>query len=46
LLTTLQGNYQLEQEPIEPDPHIVELNIEIGKCDDAAVASLPDKERK
>lgn len=43
---SLQGNYQLEHEPIEPDPHIVELNIEIGKCDDAVVASLPERERR
>ncbi|KAF8519097.1 Sec8 exocyst complex component-specific domain-containing protein [Hysterangium stoloniferum] len=45
-LSLRRGNYQLEHEPIEPDPHIVELNIEIGKCDDAAVASLPEKERR
>ncbi|KAF8578412.1 Sec8 exocyst complex component-specific domain-containing protein [Ramaria rubella] len=45
-LSILRGNYQLEHEPIEPDPHIVELNIEIGKCDDAAVASLPERERR
>ncbi|KIJ46391.1 hypothetical protein M422DRAFT_66747 [Sphaerobolus stellatus SS14] len=45
-LSLRRGNYQLDQEPVEPDPHIVELNIEIGRCDDAAVASLPDKERK
>lgn len=41
-----QGNYRLEHEPIEPDPHVVELNIEIGKCDDAAMASLPERDRR
>jgi len=45
-LSIRRGNYQLEHEPIEPDPHIVELNIEIGKCDDDVVASLPERERR
>jgi len=45
-LSIRRGNYQLEHEPIEPDPHVVELNIEIGKCDDASVASLPEKDRR
>ncbi|GJJ09872.1 hypothetical protein Clacol_004096 [Clathrus columnatus] len=44
-LSLQRSNYELEKEPVEPDPHIVELNIEIGKCDDAAVASLPEQER-
>lgn len=44
-LSLQRSNYEVEKEPVEPDPHIVELNIEIGKCDDAAVASLPEQER-
>lgn len=28
-----QGNYNLEREASEPDPHVVDLNSELTKCE-------------
>ena len=41
-----QGNYRINREASEPDPHIVDLNAELAKCDDFAAATLPVKERR
>ncbi|OCH94713.1 hypothetical protein OBBRIDRAFT_769063 [Obba rivulosa] len=40
------GVYRIEREASEPDPHIVDLNVEIGKCDDAVTSALPELERR
>jgi len=40
------GVYRIEREATEPDPHIVDLNVEIGRCDDAVSPALPELERK
>ncbi|KAL1737539.1 Sec8 exocyst complex component-specific domain-containing protein [Schizophyllum commune] len=40
------GNYHLEHEASEPDPHVNELNIEMGEIDDFASTALPKHERQ
>lgn len=40
-----EGNYVLDFEAGEPDPHIVDLNTELGQCDDMISTRLPAKER-
>ncbi|KAJ6519646.1 Sec8 exocyst complex component-specific domain-containing protein [Mycena sanguinolenta] len=40
------GNYSLEREASEPDPHIVDLNNELGECSDFASTCLPKRERQ
>lgn len=45
-LHTVQGNYRIDREAVEPDPHIVDLNAELAKCDDFATSTLPQKERR
>ncbi|KAF7339621.1 Sec8 exocyst complex component specific domain-containing protein [Mycena sanguinolenta] len=40
------GNYSLEREASEPDPHIVDLNNELGECSDFASTCLPKQERQ
>ena len=46
LILVLQGIYQIDREASEPDPHIVDLNAELAKCDDFAATTLPVKERR
>lgn len=45
-LTFIQGNYRIEREAGEPDPHIVDLNTELGNLDACLNAALPDIERQ
>ncbi|KAJ7102110.1 exocyst complex component sec8 [Mycena belliarum] len=40
------GNYSIEREAGEPDPHIVDLNNELGECNDFASTCLPKRERQ
>ncbi|KAI5124169.1 hypothetical protein M0805_000977 [Coniferiporia weirii] len=39
------GNYRIDQEDSEPDPHIIDLNSELGKADECVSATLPQKEQ-
>ncbi|EJD03693.1 uncharacterized protein FOMMEDRAFT_81678 [Fomitiporia mediterranea MF3/22] len=39
------GNYRIDQEDSEPDPHIIDLNSELGQADDCLSSTLPEKER-
>ena len=41
-----QGIYRIEREAAEPDPHVVDLNTELGNCDACLTSTLPDVERK
>ncbi|GLB35982.1 putative vacuolar-sorting protein 54, of GARP complex [Lyophyllum shimeji] len=41
-----QGDYSIDSEASEPDPHIVDLNAELVKCDDFLSTSLPKRERQ
>ncbi|KAF5384828.1 hypothetical protein D9615_001370 [Tricholomella constricta] len=41
-----QGDYSIDSEASEPDPHIVDLNAELVKCDDFASTCLPERERQ
>ncbi|KAJ7786127.1 exocyst complex component sec8 [Mycena metata] len=40
------GNYSIEREAGEPDPHVVDLNNELGECNDFASTCLPKRERQ
>ncbi|KAF7306760.1 Sec8 exocyst complex component specific domain-containing protein [Mycena indigotica] len=40
------GNYSIEREAGEPDPHIVDLNNELSECNDFATTCLPKRERR
>lgn len=40
------GNYIIDHEAGEPDPHIIDLNAEIGQCDDFISTTLPKKEQQ
>ncbi|KAJ6627103.1 Sec8 exocyst complex component-specific domain-containing protein [Mycena sp. CBHHK59/15] len=40
------GNYSIEREAGEPDPHVVDLNTELGECNDFASTCLPKRERQ
>jgi exocyst complex component 4 len=42
----LQGNYRIEREISEPDPHIIDLNVELGEYYDIVSSNLPPKEQK
>lgn len=41
-----QGNYNIEREAGEPDPHVIDLNTEIGECHDLISTTLPIKEQQ
>ncbi|KAG5647569.1 hypothetical protein DXG03_008922 [Asterophora parasitica] len=43
---TRQGDYSIGSEASEPDPHIVDLNAELVKCDDFVSTCLPARERQ
>ncbi|KAH9944194.1 Sec8 exocyst complex component-specific domain-containing protein [Epithele typhae] len=45
-LALRHGNYRIEHEAGEPDPHVVDLNTEMGNLDACLNAALPDVERK
>ena len=40
----IQGNYNLEWEASEPDPHIVDLNSELTKCDGHLLTAVGERE--
>ncbi|KAJ6509353.1 exocyst complex component sec8 [Mycena vitilis] len=40
------GNYSIEREAGEPDPHVVDLNNELSECNDFASTCLPKRERQ
>jgi exocyst complex component 4 len=42
----LKGNYYIDHEAGEPDPHVIDLNAELGKCDDLIATTLPKKEQQ
>ncbi|KIY62642.1 exocyst complex component sec8 [Cylindrobasidium torrendii FP15055 ss-10] len=44
-LSMRYGNYSMEQEASEPDPHIVDLNLELAECDAYISSSLPPHAR-
>ncbi|PIL31730.1 hypothetical protein GSI_06434 [Ganoderma sinense ZZ0214-1] len=41
-----KGIYRIEREAGEPDPHVVDLNTELGNCDACLGSTLPDVQRK
>ncbi|KAI0720009.1 Sec8 exocyst complex component-specific domain-containing protein [Cerioporus squamosus] len=45
-LALRHGIYRIEREASEPDPHIVDLNTELGNSDACLTSTLPDVERK
>ncbi|KZT02404.1 uncharacterized protein LAESUDRAFT_730147 [Laetiporus sulphureus 93-53] len=45
-LALQHGVYRVEPEVIEPDPNVIDLNIELGRCDDWASSTLPEVERR
>ena len=40
----IQGNYNLEREASEPDPHIVDLNIELTNCEGHLSTAVGERE--
>ena len=40
----IQGNYNLEREASEPDPHIVDLNSELTKCEGSLSTAVGERE--
>jgi len=40
------GNYSIEREAGEPDPHVVDLNNDLGECSDFVSTCLPKRERQ
>ncbi|KII94197.1 hypothetical protein PLICRDRAFT_171865 [Plicaturopsis crispa FD-325 SS-3] len=40
------GNYHIDREAGEPDPHIIDLNVELGKCNAFVSTALPKKEQQ
>ncbi|KAG9018863.1 hypothetical protein FRB90_008800 [Tulasnella sp. 427] len=45
-LAMRQGNYQLEHEPGEPEPHVIDLNSDLAACEDCTTLSLPEREKR
>lgn len=45
-LAMRQGNYQLDHEPGEPDPHVIDLNSDLAACEDCTTLSLPEREKR
>ncbi|CAG7847601.1 Probable exocyst complex component sec8 [Serendipita indica DSM 11827] len=45
-LAMRRGNYRVDRDAGDPDPHIVDLNLDLGVCDDCANETLPPKERR
>jgi len=44
ILSIPKGNYNLEREASEPDPHIVDLNGELTKCEGHLSTALGERE--
>ncbi|KZT53789.1 hypothetical protein CALCODRAFT_439643 [Calocera cornea HHB12733] len=40
------NDFLIEQAPIEPDMQVAELNADMGKIDDFAASTLPERERR
>ncbi|KAI0068285.1 hypothetical protein BV25DRAFT_1793562 [Artomyces pyxidatus] len=40
-LALRHGNYRIDREVGEPDPHVIDLNIELGEFDDIISTALP-----
>ncbi|KAI0322694.1 Sec8 exocyst complex component-specific domain-containing protein [Amylostereum chailletii] len=45
-LASRHGNYHIDREVGEPDPHIIDLNLELGECDDVVSTTLPEAEQR
>ncbi|KAI0778405.1 Sec8 exocyst complex component-specific domain-containing protein [Trametes elegans] len=45
-LALRHGIYRIEREAAEPDPHIIDLNTELGNCDASLTATLPEVQRR
>jgi len=45
-LAVQQGNYYIDHEAFEPDPHIMDLNAELAECDDRISSTIPEREQK
>ena len=45
LAVSIQGNYFIDNEAFEPDPHIMDLNAELAECDDRVSSTIPERER-
>ncbi|EED77762.1 predicted protein [Postia placenta Mad-698-R] len=45
-LALRHGVYRIERDVSEPDPNVIDLNMELGRCDDWASSTLPVKERQ
>ncbi|OSD03299.1 hypothetical protein PYCCODRAFT_1444640 [Trametes coccinea BRFM310] len=45
-LALRHGIYRIEREAAEPDPHVVDLNTELGNCDASLTSTLPEIQRK
>ena len=45
LLIPVKGNYRIDREDSEPDPHVIDLNTQLGQADECICAALPEKER-
>ena len=41
-----QGNYRVDNEAGDADPHVIDLNTNLNACDDCTSASLPEAERR
>ena len=41
-----QGNYCPEREVGEPDPHIIDLNLELAELDDIVASTVPENEQQ
>ncbi|TDL28204.1 hypothetical protein BD410DRAFT_818641 [Rickenella mellea] len=45
-LAMRHGNYCIDHEAGEPDPHIVDLNAELGRCDECLTITIPEMQRR
>ncbi|KAH9836975.1 Sec8 exocyst complex component-specific domain-containing protein [Rhodofomes roseus] len=45
-LALRHGIYKVDREVGEPDPNVIDLNVELSKCDDWASSTLPERERR
>lgn len=41
-----QGNYSIDREAAEPDPHVIDLNTELSECDDVFSTRVPKQARQ
>ncbi|KDQ19891.1 hypothetical protein BOTBODRAFT_142567 [Botryobasidium botryosum FD-172 SS1] len=45
-LAVQQGNYYIDNEAFEPDPHIMDLNAELAECDDRISSTISEREQR